>query len=155
MSLGIIVTCFTWMVHRLASSKSLTKYASAASCRVKMAHTWKCMSYHPTSRAILQTKCEKGSLQNKRSVLFWNWWISQRATVPGQYLWGFFTFPAHRNSFWGSLPPTVGKSFPPGWLLSTKHRWHGLCSHLGQMLGWQWLWQPPHLSQLLCLHSPL
>ena len=99
------------MAQRLASSRSPTKYASAASCRVKMAHTWKCMSYLLSSRAISQTKHEKGNLQIRRSVLFWNHQILQRATVPSQYLWGFFTFPAQRNSFWGALPPMVGQSF--------------------------------------------
>ena len=47
----------------------------------------------------------------RRSVLFWNWLISWKVTVPGQYLWLFFTFLALRNSFWGALPPTVGWSF--------------------------------------------
>ena len=37
--------------------------------------------------------------------------ISHRATVCSLYLWGFFTLPALRNSFWGVLPPTVGQSF--------------------------------------------
>ena len=100
-----------WIVHKLVFSRSPTKYDSAASCRVKMAHTCKHMSLCPTSRAISWTKHKKGSLQIRRLVLFWNWQISQRATVPSQYLWGFFTFPAYRNSFWGALPPTVSWSF--------------------------------------------
>ena len=41
-----------------------------------------------------------------------------------------------------------------GWFLPTWHRWPSLCSHLGQLLGWQWLQWPPHLSQLLCLLYP-
>ena len=89
------------MVHRLTSSGS----------RVKMVHTWKCILYHPTSRAISWTKCEKGNLWIRRSVLFLNQQISWRATIPGQYLWGFFTLLAFRNSFWGALPPTVSLSF--------------------------------------------
>ena len=44
-------------------------------------------------------------------MLFWNWWISWRATVPGWYLQGFFTFLAFKNSFLGALPPTIGQSF--------------------------------------------
>ena len=44
-------------------------------------------------------------------MLFWNCRISWRATVPGWYLLGFFTWPAHKNSFWGALPPVVGQSF--------------------------------------------
>ena len=47
----------------------------------------------------------------RSSVLFWNCWISQRATVPGQYFLVFLTLPTWRNSFWGALPPTVGWSF--------------------------------------------
>ena len=46
-----------------------------------------------------------------RSVLFWYWQISQRATIPGWYLLDFFTFLARRNSFWGALPSTVSQSF--------------------------------------------
>ena len=110
-SLGTIVTHFTCMVQRLASSIRLAKYASAASCRHIMVLPWKCKSYLPTSRAISQTSHEKGSFLIRRLVLFWNHWISWRATVPGQYFLVFFTLPAWRNSFWGALPPTVGQSF--------------------------------------------
>ena len=99
------------MTQRLASSKSPTKYASTASYRVKMACTWRCMSYLPTSRAISWTRCEKGSFQINRSVLFWNQWISWTATVLGWYFWGFFTFPAWRKSYQVALPSTVGWSF--------------------------------------------
>ena len=86
-------------------------YASAASCRHIMACPWKCISYLPTCMAILWTSHEKGSFQIRSSVLFWNCHISQRATVPGWYLLGFFTWPAHKNFFWGALPPSVGLSF--------------------------------------------
>ena len=103
---------FAWIAQRLASSRSPTKYASAASCiYIYMVHAWKCMLYFPTSRAILQTRCEKGSLHIRRFILFWKCWIFCRATVPSQYLWGFFTLPTFRNSFWEALPPTVGQSF--------------------------------------------
>ena len=45
-------------------------------------------------------------------MLFWNWQISPRATVPSQYFWVFFNGAAYKNSFWGgALPPTVGQSF--------------------------------------------
>ena len=106
-----MVTCFTWMAHRLASSKSPTKYASAASCRVKMVCTWKSISYHPTSMVISRNRCEKGNIWIRRSVLFWNWQILWRATIPGSYLGDFFTLPAFRNSFQGAMPPVVGLSF--------------------------------------------
>ena len=111
MSLGIIVTCFACMAQRLASSMMCTKYASAASCRHIMVLPWKCKSVLPTSRAISWTNCEKGSFLIRSSVLFWNCRISQRATVPGWYFLGFFTFLALRNSFWGASSPTVGQSF--------------------------------------------
>ena len=107
MSLGIIVTHFAWIGHRSASSRSPNKCASAASCRVKMACTWKHMSHLPTSRAISWTKHEKGNLWINRFVLFWNQQISQRATIPSWYLQGFFTLPALRNSFHGAFPPTL------------------------------------------------
>ena len=84
---------------------------SAASCRHIIALPWKHKSYLPTSRANSQTNCKKGSFQIRSSVVFSNHWISQRATVPGQYFLVFFTLPAWRNSFWGALPPTVGWIF--------------------------------------------
>ena len=111
MSLGIIITHFTCMAQRLASSMRLTKYASAASCRQIMVLPWKHKLYLPTSRAIPWTSREKGSFLMRSSVLFWNCQISQRATVPGQYSLVFLTLPAWRNSFQGALPPTVGQSF--------------------------------------------
>ena len=110
-SLGIIVTLLACMVHRLASSKRDTKNASAASCRHIMALPWKHMSVFPTSWVISWTSRENGSFRIRSSVLFWYCWILQRATVPGQYLLGFLTFPALRNSFRGALPPMVGESF--------------------------------------------
>ena len=76
-----------------------------------MALPWKRRSNFPTSRAISWTSHEKGSFLMRSSVLFWNCWISQRATVPGWYFLVFLTFLAWRNSFWGALPPTVGQSF--------------------------------------------
>ena len=111
MSLGIIVTHFACMVQRLASSMRPTKYASAASCRHIMVLPWKCRLYLPTSWAISWTSHEKGSFLIRSLVLFWNHWISQRATVPGWYFLVFLTLPDWSNSFWGALPPTVGQSF--------------------------------------------
>ena len=43
-----------------------------------------------------------------RSVLLWNWQVSQRATIHGQYL---FHLTAFWNSFLGALPPVVSLSF--------------------------------------------
>ena len=110
-SLGIIVTLFAWMAHRLVSSKRDTKNASAASCRHMMALPWKHRSLLPTSWAISRTSREKGSFLMRSSVPFWYHQISWRATVPGQYFLVFFTFPAFRNSFCGALPLMVGWSF--------------------------------------------
>ena len=110
-SLGIIVTLFACMVQRLANSMRPTTYASAASCRHIMALPWKHKSYLPHSRAILWTNCKKGSFLMRSSVLFWNYQISWRATVSGQYFLVFFTLPAWRNSFQGALPPMVSQSF--------------------------------------------
>ena len=111
MSLGIIVTHFAQMVQKFASSMRPTTYASAASCRHIIVCPWKCVSYLPTCMAISQTSHKKGSFQIRSSMLFWNCCISQRATIPGWYLLGFFTWPAHKNSFQKALPPIVGWSF--------------------------------------------
>ena len=111
MSLGIIVTLLACMAHRLASSKRDTKNASSASCRHMMVLPWKCMLVLPTSWATSRTSHEKGSFRIRSSVLFWYHLILRRATVPGQYLLVFLTFPAFRNSFCGALPPMVGQSF--------------------------------------------
>ena len=111
MSLGIIVIHFACEAQRFVSSMRPTIYASTVSCKHIIACPWKYRSYLTTSRAILQTNCEKGSFQIRSSVLFWNQQISQRATVPGQYFMVFLTLLAFRNSFQGALPPAVGQSF--------------------------------------------
>ena len=146
MSLGIIVTHFTCMAQRLASSMRLTKYASAASCRHIMALPWKYKSYLPTSRVISWTSHEKGSFLMRSLVLFWNCWISQRATVPGWYFLVFLTLPAWRNSFWGGFASHSRWELPPDWLLPWS-RWPSLYSPLGQLLGWQQWWWPTHILQ--------
>ena len=155
MSLGIIVSLFTCMVQRLASSMRLAIYASAASCRYMIALPWKCRSYLPTSWAISWTNCKKGSFQIRSSVLFWNCWISWRATVPGWYFLVIFTFPAWRNSFWGGFASHGWLELPPDCLLLTWCRWPSLCSHLGQLSCWQlWRW-PSDPLKLLCLCNSL
>ena len=154
MSMSIIVTLLACMVQRFVSSMSLNKYASAASYRHKMVCPWKCKSYLPTSRAILWTSHEKGLLQMRSSVLFWNWWISQRATIPSQYFWGFFSGANCKNSFWGALPPMVGQNFL--WAGSSVPNIDGPASTAiwANCQGWWWLHWPPHLFQLLCLLYP-
>ncbi|KAF8733140.1 hypothetical protein HU200_015513 [Digitaria exilis] len=93
MSLGMMVTRLAWMAQRLVSSKSPTRYASAASCRTRR---W------------------NGSLRMSSSVLFWYLRISRSATVPGRKRWGFFTPPVAgadlraafvASCFRGALPP--------------------------------------------------
>ena len=98
------------MAQRFVSSMRPTIYASVASCMHIIAHPWKCISSLPTSRTISWTSCENRSFQIRSSVLFWNCHISQRATFPGWYFLGFFTWPACKNSFWGAVPPMVGWS---------------------------------------------
>ncbi len=112
-SLGMIVTRLAWIAHRLVSSNSPTKYASDASCNAKTAELWNRRSVLK-SWAISLTNLWKGSLRIKSSVDFWYLRISRRATVPGLYLWGFFTPPVAgadflaafvANCFLGALPP--------------------------------------------------
>ena len=74
-------------------------------------HTWKDRSYLPTSWPVLWMRYMKEHWHMRSSVLLWNWQISWRAAVPGQYFWGFFSLPAFKNSLCGALPPTVSQSF--------------------------------------------
>ncbi|BAS96270.1 Os06g0159700, partial [Oryza sativa Japonica Group] len=92
MSLGMMVTRLAWMAHRLVSSNSPTRYASAASCSAATAELWKRRSVLK-SWAISRTRRWKGSLRMSSSVLFWYLRISRSATVPGLKRCGFFTPP--------------------------------------------------------------
>ena len=112
-SLGMIVTRLAWIAHRLVSSKSPTRYASAASWSAATAELWNRRSVLK-SWAISRTRRWKGSFRIRSSVLFWYFRISLRATVPGLNLWGFFTPPVAgadflaafvANCFLGALPP--------------------------------------------------
>ena len=78
------------MAHRLVSSNSPTRYASAASCSASTAELWNLRSVL-YSWAISLTSLWKGSFLTNSSVLFWYFLISRRATVPGLKRWGFFT----------------------------------------------------------------
>ena len=91
-SLGIMVTRFAWMAHKLVSSNNPTKYASLASCNAKIAVDWKRRSVK-NSLAISLTRRWKGNFLIIRSVDFWYFLISRSATVPGRYRCGFFTPP--------------------------------------------------------------
>ncbi|XBI07439.1 hypothetical protein VPH35_135345 [Triticum aestivum] len=113
MSLGMMVTRLAWMAHRLVSSNSPTRYASAASWSAETAEDWKRRSVLK-SWAISRTRRWKGSLRMSSSVLFWYLRISRRATVPGLKRWGFFTPPVAgadlraalvASCFLGALPP--------------------------------------------------
>ena len=104
MSFGIMVTRLAWMAHRLASSNSLTRYASAASWRHKIAADWNRRSVLK-SWAISLTNLWKGSFRMSSAEVFWKWRMSCRATVPALYLWGFTCLPA-------SLPHVSFSSAP-------------------------------------------
>ncbi|KAL7083543.1 hypothetical protein ACP275_14G170500 [Erythranthe tilingii] len=113
MSFGIMVTLLAWMAQRLVSSKSPTRYASAASCSAATAELWKRRSVLK-SCAISRTSLWNGSLRIRSSVDFWYLRISRRATVPGRKRWGFFTPPVAgadflaalvASCFLGALPP--------------------------------------------------
>ena len=79
--------------------------------------TWKYMLYFPTSWANSQTRCKKGSLHMRNSVLFWNWQISHRATIPGQYLRGLFNLPSPQKLLSGGLASHYQPEFLLGWVL--------------------------------------
>ena len=81
-----------WMAHRLASSNSLTRYASAASWRHSIAADWNRRSVLK-SWAISLTNLWKGNFRMSSAEVFWKWWMSCRATVPALYLWGFTCLP--------------------------------------------------------------
>ena len=153
MSLGIIVTLFCMDGTDVASSMRLTIYACATSCRHIIVLPWQCKSYLPTSRAISWTNHEKGSFQMRSFVLFCNCQISWRATVPGQYILVFLTLTAWRIPS-GEFCLHSRLELPPDWLLLTQLRWPGLCSHLGQLLGWQWWRWSPCPLKLFCLCNP-
>ena len=92
MSFGMMVTRLAWMAHRLASSNSLTRYASAASWRHSIATDWNRRSVLK-SWAISLTNLWKGSFRMSSTEVFWKWQMSCRATVPALYLWGFTCLP--------------------------------------------------------------
>ena len=78
------------MAHKFVSSNSETKYDSAASCSAITALCWN-LNYVLNSWAISLTSLWKGSFRMRRSVDFWYFLISLRATVPGLNLCGFLT----------------------------------------------------------------
>ena len=120
--------------------------------------TWKHRSYFQTSWAIFWIGCKKGCLYMRSSVLFWNWQLSQRATVLGWCFEGFFSMPAFRNSLWG-LVSHCQLEFLSGWLLPTGSgvlapwpsapaAWLGMIQMIAPLL--PIFWPPPSFS-LFCL----
>ena len=69
-SFGMMVTLLAWMAHRLASSNSLTRYASATSWRHSIAADWNRRSVLK-SWAISLTSLWKGSFRMSSAVLPW------------------------------------------------------------------------------------
>ena len=93
MSFGMMVTRLVWMAHRLASSNSLTRYASAVSWRHNIAADWNHRSVLK-SWAISLTNLWKGSFRMSSAEVFWKWRMSCRATVPALYQWGLTCLPS-------------------------------------------------------------
>ena len=113
MSLGMMVTRLAWIAQRLVSSKRPTRYASEASCRAITAEDWNLKSVLK-SWAISRTSLWKGNLRIRSSVDFWYRLISLRATVPGLYLWGFFTPPVAGADLRAALVASCLRgAFPP------------------------------------------
>merc|ERR1719498_1270789 len=75
-------------------------YASAASWRARTADDWNLRSFLK-SLAISLTSLWNGSFLMRRSVDFWNFLISLRATVHGRNLCGLLTPPRGAD---GCLP---------------------------------------------------
>ena len=73
---------------------------------------------------------------------------------PQLVLSGLFQWCSPQEFLLGGFASHSRSELLVSWILPTLHRWPGLCNHLGQLLGWQLLWQPPHLLQPLCLCNP-
>ena len=82
-SLGIIVTCFACMAHKLLCFNKFTIYISAASCKASIALLLNLRSTLK-SCVILQINLLKHSFLHNSSVDFWYLHISIKAFVPGQ-----------------------------------------------------------------------
>ena len=69
MSFVIKVVLFMCTVHRTASLKRFTTYASVVSCKARGAVAWKCNS-PLCCRAISLTHCTNGSFNIRKPVIF-------------------------------------------------------------------------------------
>ena len=113
MSLGMMVTRFAWIAHKLVSSKIPTRYASEASWIAWIADDWNRRSAL-NSWAISRTNLWNGSFLTRSSVDFWYFRISLSDTVPGRNLWGFLIPPAEGCAFRAALVARVFLgAFPP------------------------------------------
>ncbi len=86
-----MVTCLPCIVHKLVSLKTSTMKYSIASCRARTAVLCTRRLLFPNFSAILHTRCWKGAFLMRRSVFFWNFWISLRGTHLGRQWRGFLT----------------------------------------------------------------
>ena len=136
MSLGIIVTLFACMVQRLASSMRDTKNASVASCRHIMVLPWKCKLVLPTDWAISWTSREKGSFPNKELSALLKPPDLPEGNCARPVLPGLFYLSCFEELLLGSFASHSRVELPLSGLL-LQMRWPGLCSHLGQLSGWQ------------------
>ncbi len=106
-SFGLMVTQLPCIVHKLVSLKTSTMKYLVASWRARRAVLCIRMSlFLELACKISLTRRWKGAFLMRRSVFFWNFRISLRASVPGRPRWGFLT------AIVGFLRPLV----PPWWL---------------------------------------
>jgi hypothetical protein len=89
-SLTLMVTCLPCCMHKLVSLNTLTMKYSAASWRARRAELCIRRSLFLDMLCTIScTRCWKGAFLMRRSVVFWIFWISLRATVPGHQRQGF------------------------------------------------------------------
>ena len=116
MSLGWIVTRPAWIEQMFTSSNILTRNDSDTSWRARSAVLWNRRPGHIRCETSL-TSLWKESFRIKRSVDFWYFLISRRATVPGRKRRGFLTPPVSGSPIFipffvlylprGALPPVL------------------------------------------------
>ncbi len=87
-----MVTQLPCIAHKLVLLKSSTMKYLVASWRARRAVLCIRMSlFLELACNISLRRCWKGAFLIMRSVFFWNFRISLRATVPGRQQWGFLT----------------------------------------------------------------
>ena len=106
MSLGLMVTRLPWIAHRLTFSNIVTRNASEASCRARMAVLWK-RSVLSIFWATSLTKRWKGSFLIKSSVNFWYFRI-WRTSLGSKYNGAFETVNVcFENQMWCFKSPII------------------------------------------------